>query len=327
MRLTFSWRSALCTLLLGAVLLLPSPRTAEGYVYKVKSGGTGDGSSWEKALGEKGLLEKLATAGYGHEFWIAAGTYRPYIAPEPSDSTTRGDDQPDPREHAFVLNRGVALYGGFAGTETSRSQRDWKRNPLCFQGTSNCREELRQTATAWSSPGTTWGFPQFWTASPSREAKQTGKRLLATADMRILDSSPQITNCTFSGNQATRGGVYVSGGAQFSGTPPSQATRQTSRAAFSTKRAAFPSPTAPFEQPCSIRRGDPEQRAGDRRRSPYSSNTTATITKSTFSGNNATESGGAIANWICSPASRIFISANRSLVGGARYSAATVRRF
>ena len=65
MRLTFSWRSALCTLLLGAVLLLPSPRTAEGYVYKVKSGGTGDGSSWEKALGEKGLLEKLATAGYG----------------------------------------------------------------------------------------------------------------------------------------------------------------------------------------------------------------------------------------------------------------------
>ncbi|PKL03188.1 MAG: hypothetical protein CVV55_00920, partial [Synergistetes bacterium HGW-Synergistetes-2] len=134
MKLSFSWRSALCVLLLAAVFLLPSPLTAEGHVYKVKSGGTGDGSSWEKALGEKGLLEKLTTAGYGHEFWIAAGTYRPYIAPEPSDSNARADDELDPREHAFVLNRGVALYGGFAGTETSRNQRDWERNTTVLSG-------------------------------------------------------------------------------------------------------------------------------------------------------------------------------------------------
>ncbi len=44
---------------------------------------------------------------------MAAGSYRP---------TTINKD---PRTASFTLKAGVAIYGGFAGTETLRSQRNW----------------------------------------------------------------------------------------------------------------------------------------------------------------------------------------------------------
>jgi hypothetical protein len=67
--------------------------------------GAGDGSSWNDATT---LQDALATANSGAEIWVAAGVYSP------------GSDFRD----AFTLVEGVAVYGGFAGTETDRSQHD-----------------------------------------------------------------------------------------------------------------------------------------------------------------------------------------------------------
>lgn len=325
MKLTFSWRSALCTLLLAAVLLLPSSLTAEGYVYMVKSGGTGDGTSWEKALGEKGLLEKLATAGYGHEFWIAAGTYRPYVAPEPSDATVQADDEPDPREHAFVLNRGVALYGGFAGAETSRSQRDWERNTTVLSGYIELQGDVSTNSYCVVVVSDDMGLPAILDGFTIAGGKADGEETLGNGGgMRILDSYTHVTNCTFSGNQATRGGgLYISGGAPvlrdsaFSGNAAdlgggifNEESRLTvSDCAFSNNQA---------------RSGGAILNNGQETEGSVHAlqNVTATITKSTFSGNNATESGGAVSNWNSSPAlSDSTFSANKSLVeGGAMFN-------
>ena len=68
--------------------------------------GADDGSSWSDAFPE--LRDALAASRPGDEIWVAAGTYTP--------GTNRMD--------TFQLTSGVAIYGGFAGTESVRSDRD-----------------------------------------------------------------------------------------------------------------------------------------------------------------------------------------------------------
>jgi predicted outer membrane repeat protein len=71
----------------------------------VKPGGTGSCSSWAKACN---LQTALTSATSGNEIWVGAGVYKP--------GTTR--------TATFHLKNGVAVYGGFAGTETVRTQRN-----------------------------------------------------------------------------------------------------------------------------------------------------------------------------------------------------------
>ncbi|WP_295389471.1 right-handed parallel beta-helix repeat-containing protein [uncultured Thiodictyon sp.] len=80
----------------------------------------GDGSSWQSAFAD--LQTAIAAAGKagGGEIWVAQGTYRP---------TSDGN-----RRQSFVLRRGIALYGGFAGTESELAQRDWEHNPTILTG-------------------------------------------------------------------------------------------------------------------------------------------------------------------------------------------------
>lgn len=74
--------------------------------------GLNDGSSWANAFrGRLGLQSALAAASPGDQIWVAAGKYAP---------TSAGGS----RSISFVLKNGVEVLGGFAGTESSESQRD-----------------------------------------------------------------------------------------------------------------------------------------------------------------------------------------------------------
>ncbi len=97
--------------------------TAGATVIYVRPGATGNGASWSNALANPQAA--LAIASPGDEIWVAAGTYHP--APPPA-SQTQG------REVSFALKTGVSLYGGFAGTETSRAQRNWAASLTILSG-------------------------------------------------------------------------------------------------------------------------------------------------------------------------------------------------
>ncbi|HTO75204.1 MAG TPA: right-handed parallel beta-helix repeat-containing protein [Thermoanaerobaculia bacterium] len=94
--------------LLAISLLAPAAGASVIYVNAAAAGPTHDGAGWATAFAD--LQAALSAAGAADEIWVAAGTYAP----------TAGTD----RGVSFTLKNGVGVYGGFAGTETLRSQRD-----------------------------------------------------------------------------------------------------------------------------------------------------------------------------------------------------------
>ncbi len=95
------------------------------YVDITKAGG--DGKSWTNAF--KYLQDILNNTNLkaGDEIWVAKGDDN--YKPDRGGGKTPGD-----RSASFVLKTGVDIYGGFAGTEALRSQRDWLKNVTTLSG-------------------------------------------------------------------------------------------------------------------------------------------------------------------------------------------------
>lgn len=94
---------------------------AEAAVIHVKPTGSdaNSGASWAEA--KRTIQAAIQTALSLDEVWVAAGTYQERIS-----NKVVGNAAVD-----------VALYGGFAGTETSREQRNWDANPTIVDGTNS----------------------------------------------------------------------------------------------------------------------------------------------------------------------------------------------
>jgi hypothetical protein len=88
----------------------------------MSSNGINNGSSWVDAYTH--LQDAIAAAKPGDEIWVAAGTYRP--------ATSGGD-----RNATFTLPDVVGVYGGFAGWESRRGQRDPTANITILSGDLN----------------------------------------------------------------------------------------------------------------------------------------------------------------------------------------------
>lgn len=103
-------------LLVPGAWLVPTVRASGNILYVAPTAqGDGDCSSWLNACT---LQTALQNAVSGDEIWVKAGVYYPGTS----------------RNSSFVLKSGVALYGGFQGTESQRSERDWNAHPTILSG-------------------------------------------------------------------------------------------------------------------------------------------------------------------------------------------------
>ncbi len=80
--------------------------------------GSNNGQTWQNAFTD--LQPAISIAQTGDSIWIAQGTYYP-------TSTTD-------RTISFEPRSGVRIFGGFSGTETEVSQRDWDANQTILSG-------------------------------------------------------------------------------------------------------------------------------------------------------------------------------------------------
>ncbi|MDE1191803.1 MAG: right-handed parallel beta-helix repeat-containing protein, partial [Arachidicoccus sp.] len=159
------------TVLLFSILLLCS-NVCMATVYYVTTTGTGDGSSWENA--SSSISSVITAASAGDEIWVEAGTYTP--------------------SSYFGLSKSIGLYGGFAGSETDRSQRNISKNLTTLAGNGS-------TVVYISTSATLDGF----TITKGSGASAYGGGIYVYG----ATITPTISNCIITNNSCSYGaGIY-----------------------------------------------------------------------------------------------------------------------
>ncbi len=200
------------SLLALTFLLGSNPASATIYV-KATATGSGDGSSWANAFTtlDPALAAAAGVAG-GEEIWVAAGTYKP--------ATTVANN-------VFSLTSGTRLYGGFAGTETSLSQRNLLTNVTTLSGDltgDDITGDFTQKRTDNSRHVILVANGTLITVVDAFVIKG-GQTLIATADPTnakrgggiLAQSKLKVTNCTFKDNYGLTGAALAVISANASG--------------------------------------------------------------------------------------------------------------
>ncbi|MEO1074794.1 MAG: T9SS type A sorting domain-containing protein [Bacteroidota bacterium] len=181
-----------------ALTLVALPATAQSIVYvDADATGNADGTSWTDAYPD--LQSALMAAPIGAELWVAEGTYRP----------TGGTD----RTASFELRTGVALYGGFNGTETARDQGDWTTNPTILSGDigtpGDDADNTYQIVTGDDVDGTAIldGFTVTGARADGTSPRNRGGGLY------LLRGEPILRHLLITGNRADQAGTRAAFGA------------------------------------------------------------------------------------------------------------------
>ncbi|NLO32225.1 MAG: hypothetical protein GX117_02535, partial [Candidatus Hydrogenedentes bacterium] len=201
-----------------ALLLLLTGAPGHAAVLRVNgasAAGAPNGSSWANAF--KTIQSAVDAADTKDEIWVAQGTY-----------TGTTDSVVDMSAKTLVL------YGGFAGTETNRGERNWEDNHTIIDGegerrcvtsnnagfidgftlqngkdssgggmydgtAANC--SFTKNSATWGGGGMSWGTATNCTFT-NNSAKKLGGGMASGTE----------TNCTFTGNSAEDDGGGMAGG-------------------------------------------------------------------------------------------------------------------
>jgi parallel beta-helix repeat protein len=200
----------------GAVLTGGATSTGESVpacvVHVTTSGNdSNDGRHWSSAFAnvqpaiDTGTQLVSTGACTAVEIWVAVGTYKP----------TYLDDSTDARTATFQLATNVALYGGFAGTESKRSDRSIDRHVTILSGDIGTQDETKDNSyhvVTGETGATLDGFTVTggnsdapYTFNPDRDASTDNTKSYG-GGMLNDGASPTVANCTFVNNSARDGG-------------------------------------------------------------------------------------------------------------------------
>ncbi|RME02643.1 MAG: right-handed parallel beta-helix repeat-containing protein, partial [Bacteroidetes bacterium] len=269
----------------------PTPGTVWYVDASAPSGGTG--TSWACAFDK--LQDAIDASSSGQEIWVKAGLYLPTKDPFGNASPA------DPRDKVFYLKNGVAIYGGFAGTETMRTQRNWTANSTTLSGdigtASVNSDNSYHVVLSVNDDNTTVldGFTimdAYTDGSGSISVESRSISRTRGAGIYSYFSSLTINNCTISGNTIPSGngvgaGMYCSFGTptvnncMFSG----NSTTDRGGGMYNSYVSNMSISNCTFTNNTSLYGGG-----------AYNSNSTLTFTSCSFLSNTASISGGGMRN-------------------------------
>jgi predicted outer membrane repeat protein len=311
-----------CVLFIGVAVCaqLAGPALAGVIYVKHDAAGADNGQSWSNAYTD--LQAALTAAVSGDEIWVAKGTYKP----------TTGTL----RTVSFEMKQSVALYGGFAGAETERGQRNWEANAAILSGDigtpgDNADNTYRVVA------GARFAVLDGFTITGGNGSSGCG--------MFNSNCSPTIANCTFTGNNANSSGGSGAGMYNYNGASPTITNCTfTGNTAWQTGAGMYNRSTgSPIVINCTFS-GNAARVAGggmhNENCSPivtncaftgntgdgggmYNDDSLPTVTRCIFSGNTANASGGGMYNYSTSSpdVTSCTFSGNAATYGGGVYNA------
>lgn len=191
--------------------------SAERFYVNGAVSNSGNGFSWNspfKTLSE--ALKKLNTSDCTAEIWVAQGTYYPQY-----DVINLNRNPSNPRDATFRLINNVKIYGGFTGTETLLSQRNWTAHPTILSGDigvlNDSTDNVYHVVMSIGNVGTaelngltiTKGYANGTSELEFLYPRYTGSGIY------IRDGAPLIKNCIITRNttQGYSGGSVIKGGA------------------------------------------------------------------------------------------------------------------
>lgn len=244
--------------------------------------GVEDGLHWSSAIRtvQRGIDTAVQAASGDHcEVWVKAGMYQIFV---------------DLPENTVRLAEGVALYGGFDGTEADRSQRDWETNRTVLNGASGPPgSAVYHVVTAVGvHAGTLDGFVIVGGCANGDAVHVYGGGMLN------VEASPTVANCLFTVTPETESidcSIYGGGIYNWLSDPTIVATTFTNLEA-QRGGAIMNEQSAPLIEGCVFVKNDAEVGGAI-----YNLNAAPTIRRCVFAGNTASTRGGAMQSNNSSP--------------------------
>ena len=266
---------------------------ASGATYYVVPGGAGskNGTSWANAYADVQTAINRASSAGGGEVWIAKGTYK--------------------HGSAMTMKNNVHIYGGFAGTETSKDQRVAGNNTIL-----DGEGKYRVFYNYYSSLNPLTNSAKLDNVTIQNGYASDGNdNYSSTADYGAgtynYYASPEITNCTFTNNSAEDygGGMY-----NLDSSPVLTNCTFSNNSASDEGGGMYNLSSSPVLTNCTFSNNSASDEGGGMYNSWYSS---PVLTNCTFSNNSASRSGGGMYNGSSDPVlTNCMFSGNRAYSSG-----------
>ncbi len=282
----------------GIVSASPVDTELQNAILYVKPGANGDCLSWDTACE---LQTAIFNAVSGDQIWVAAGSYKPTM-----DTN---------RTAAFQLKSGVAIYGGFPAAGGDWSQRDWETYPATLSGdigvsgnnADNSYHVVKSNGVDASAILDGFTISLGYANGTSND---TG------GGMYNRNSSPTLSNVTFSGNTA----IYYGGGMHNDNSSPIL-----SNVTFSSNSASYYGGGMSNTYSSSSTLSNVTfiaNTAGNFGGGMYNNSSSPSLSNVTFSGNTASNHGGGMSNFggSASLSNVTFIGNTATRSGGGMYN-------